>query len=132
MLASKALNKHQTNTYNNRLNITIYRCGLASGLDGPHFYFVKAEKIDIQTYKGGFAKKHKAPPGSKFIPTPNSYMTDKVLNDLSPSFAKVLCDISIIKYYPELWMVPTLDGYASHLQGYALKIFADYKILILK
>ena len=29
-------------------------------------------------------------------------------------------------------MVPTLDGYGSHLQGDALKIFADYKILIVK
>ena len=29
-------------------------------------------------------------------------------------------------------MVLTLDGYRSHLQGDALKIFADYKILILK
>ena len=29
-------------------------------------------------------------------------------------------------------MVLTLDGYGSHLQGDALKIFADYKILIVK
>ena len=29
-------------------------------------------------------------------------------------------------------MVPTIDGYGSHLQGDVLKIFADYKILIVK
>ena len=29
-------------------------------------------------------------------------------------------------------MVLTLDGYVSHLQGDALKIFSDYKILIMK
>ena len=29
-------------------------------------------------------------------------------------------------------MVLTLDGYTSHLQGDELKIFADYKILIVK
>ena len=29
-------------------------------------------------------------------------------------------------------MVPTLDGYGSHLQGDALKIFADYNIFIMK
>ena len=75
VVAYKYVKKHQTNTYNNRVTITIYCCGLASGVDGPRFYLVKAENIDIQTYKGNFAKKHKAHPGS-VIPTPNSYMTN--------------------------------------------------------
>ena len=59
-------------------------------------------------------------------------MTDKVWNDLAPAFSKVLCDLPVIKYYPELWMVLTIDGYGSHLQGDALKIFADQNILIVK
>ena len=59
-------------------------------------------------------------------------MTDKVWNDLEPAFAKGLRDLPVIKDYPELWMFLTLDGYGSHLQGDALKIFADYKILIVK
>ena len=65
MVASKDVKKHQTNTEDNRGTITISCCGLASGVDGHRFYLVKAEKIDIQTFKGDFAKKHKAPPGSK-------------------------------------------------------------------
>ena len=52
-------------------------------------------------------------------------MTDKVCNELVPDFSKVLCDLLVINDYPELWLVP-------HLKGGALKIFADYKILILK
>ena len=63
---------------------------------------------------------------------PNAYMTDNVWNELAPAFSKVLLDLPVIKEYPELWMVITLDGYRYHLQGNALKIFADYKILILK
>ena len=63
MVASKAVKKNQTNTDDNRGTITIFRCGLASGVDGPRFYLVKAENIDIQTFKGDFAKKHKAPHG---------------------------------------------------------------------
>ena len=59
-------------------------------------------------------------------------MTDKFWNELAPDFSKGICDIPVIKDYPELWMVLTLDGYGSHLQGDALKIFADYKILIVK
>ena len=88
MLASKAVKKYQTNTDNNRRTVTIYRCGLASGGDGPHLYFVKTEKIDIQNFKGNFAKKHKVLPGLKVISTPNTYMTDKVWNKLAPDFPK--------------------------------------------
>ena len=93
---------------------------------------MKAENIDIQIFKGNFAKKHKAPPGSKVIPTPNAYITDKVWNNLATSFDKGLRYSPAIKDYPEIWMVLTLDGYGSHLQRDALKIYADYKILILK
>ena len=132
MVASKVVKKHQTNTEDNRRTITVYRYGLASGVDGPRFYLVKAEKIHLQTFKVDFAKNHKAPPGSKVIPTPNAYMTDKVWNELSPAFAKGLRDLPVINDYPELWMVPNLDGYRSHLQGDALKIFVDYKIWIVK
>ena len=86
---------------------------------------MKSEKIDLQTFKGNFSKKHKSPPGTKVIPTPNTYMTDKVWNELTPAFYKVLCDLPVTKDYQEIWMSPTLDGHGSHLQGYALKIFAD-------
>ena len=86
---------------------------------------MKAEKIDTQNFKGNSAKKHKVTPGSKVISTPNAYMTDNVWNNLAPAFAKGIRDIPDIKYYPEIWMVLILDGYGSHLQGDALKIFAD-------
>ena len=125
MVASKVVKKHKTNTDDNRRTITIYRCGLASGVDVPRFYLMKAEKIDLQTSKGNFKNKHKAPHGSKVIPTPNAYMTYKVWNNLAPDFSKVLRDILIIKEYTELWMFLILDGYVSHLHGDALKIFAD-------
>ena len=125
VVASKYVKKHQINMDDNRGTINVHQCGLASGVDGPRFYLVKAEKIDIQTFKGDFANKHKAPPGSKVIPTPNSYTTDKVWNKLVPAFAKGILDLPVIKYYPELWMVLTLDGYGYPLQGDALKIFAD-------
>ena len=86
---------------------------------------MKSEKIDIQTFKGNFAKKHTAPPGSKVISTPNAYITNKVWNELTSAFSKVIRDLPVKKDYPELWMVLTLDGYGSHLQRYALKISAD-------
>ena len=110
MVYYKAVKKHQTNTDNNCGTITISCCGLASGVDGTRFYLVKVEKIDLQNFKGDFAKKHKAPPGSKVSPTPNAYMNYKAWNELAPAFTKGLRDLPVIKDYPELWMVLTLDG----------------------
>ena len=97
MVDSKAVKKHKKNTNNNRGTISISSCGIASGVDDPYFYLVKAEKIDIQTFKGDFKKKHKAPPGLKVIPTPNSYMTNKVCNELESAFSNGLCYLPIIK-----------------------------------
>ena len=114
MVASKYVKKHQINMDDNRGTITISCCGLASGADVPRLYLVKAEKIDIQTFKGDFAEKHKAPHGSKFIPTPNTYMTNKILNKLAPGFPKGISDLPVIKDYSELWMVLTLDGGVRH------------------
>ena len=72
VVASKYLKKHQINKSDNRGTITIARCGLASGADGPSFYLVKDKNINLQTFKRNFSTKNSAPPGSKFIPTRNS------------------------------------------------------------
>ena len=47
-------------------------------------------------------------------------------------FAKGLRQLPVVRDYPELWMVMTLDGFGSHLEGDALKLFAKHKILIVK
>lgn len=77
-------------------------------------------------------KDHGAPAGSKVIATPNAYMTDEVWNGMAESFAEGLRQLPVIRDYPELWMALTLDGYGSHLQPEALKVFAKHKILIVK
>ena len=118
------------NIDDNRGSITIARCGIASGSDGPCFYLIKGEKVDLDTFKGDFSSKHGAPPGSKVIATPNAYMTDKVWNEMADTFAKGLRDLPLVCKYPDLWMAITLDGYGSHLQGDALKVLADHNILI--
>jgi hypothetical protein len=132
VVASKYVKKQQINTSDNKGTITVARCGLASGIDGPRFFLVKGEKIELSTFKGNFAAKHDAPPGSKVIATPNAYMTDNVWNEMSTSFAAGVRKLPIICDYPELWMVMTLDGFGSHLQPEALKVFSDHKILAVK
>ena len=77
-VASKYVKKHQINKGNICGTITIARCGQASGADSHRFYLVKSKKIDMHTFKGNLSTKNGDPPGSKVIPTPNAYMTDKV------------------------------------------------------
>ena len=106
--------------------------GLASGADGPHFYLVKAEKIYLQKFKANLSTKHGAPPGSIAIPTPNTYIPDKVWNEMKPAFAKGLQDMPVVKNCLDLWMPITLDGFVSHLEGDALKVLTDHNIFIMK
>ena len=131
MVASKHVKKHQMNKDDNRGSITISRSGLASGQEGPRFFLVKAEKIENNAFKN-FSKQHGAPEGSAVIATPNAYMTDKVWNEIASAFAKGLRALPVVCNYPDLWMAMTLDGYGSHLQGEALQVFHDHKILIVK
>ena len=131
VVASNHVKKHQMNKDDNRGSITIARCGLSAGVEGPRYFLVKAEKIEHKCFHD-FAKKHKAPAGSEVIATPNAYMTDVVWNKMSKAFAQGLRDLPIVRDYPDLWMVITLDGYGSHLQGEALQVFAHHKILIVK
>ena len=115
LVASKYVKKHNITKDDNRGTITVSRCGLASGADGPSFYLVKDEKIDLQTFKGNFSTKNGAPPESKVIPDPNAYMTDKVWNEMAPAFAKILQDMPVVKNYPDRWMEITLDSLGYHL-----------------
>ena len=45
--------------YDNRGSITIARCGLSAGVEGPRYFLVKAEKIEHKCFHN-FARKHKA------------------------------------------------------------------------
>ena len=42
------------NKDDNHDTITIYRCGIAYGADGPQLFLVKADNIEIDTIKGFF------------------------------------------------------------------------------
>ena len=55
VVASKYVKKHQINKHGNRGTITIARCGLESGADGPSFYLVKEKKIYLQKLKSNIS-----------------------------------------------------------------------------
>ena len=131
VVASKYVKKQQINKDDNRGLITISRSGLAAGHEGPRFFLVKAEKVEHDIFKD-FSRKHGTPKGSGVIPTPNAYMTDDAWNKIAPDFAAGLRQLPVVREYPDLWMAMTLDGYFSHLEPEALKVFADHKILIIK
>ena len=106
VVASKYIKKQQINKDDNRGTVTIAGSGLKNGQEGPRFFLVKAEKVEHSTFKT-FAAKHKTPSGSRVIPTPNAYMTDKVWNEMAEDFAIGLRKLPVIDKYPDLWMVIT-------------------------
>ena len=132
VVAYKYVKKHQIRKGENCGTNTIARCGIASGVDSPSFYLVKAKKIDTQTLKGNLSTKHGEPPGSKVIPNPNAYITDKVWNEMAPAFSKGFRYIPVANKYPDLWISITFYGFGSHLEGDAFEVFADHNILIVK
>ena len=72
--------------------------------------------IDLDTFKGKFSRKHIDPNVSQATATPNAYMTDKVWNETSKDFANGLLALTIVRGYPDLWMVLTLNGFGYHLE----------------
>ena len=79
VVASNHVKKHQMNKDGNRGSITIARCGISAGADGPRYLLVKAEKIEHKSFHN-FDKNHKAhPAGSKVIASPNAYMHQRPL-----------------------------------------------------
>ena len=120
------------NIYDKHTTIKIFQCGIASGAYGPWLFLVKSYNIDLDTFKGCFSRKHGAPTGLQLIVTTNTYMTDKVCNEISKYFAAGIWELPIVRGYPYLWMVLNLFGFVFHLQGEALKVFAYYKIFTVK
>ena len=59
-------------------------------------------------------------------------MPDKVGNETSKYFASGPWALPIVCGYPIFWIVLTLNGFGYYLEWKALKVFADYKVLICK
>ena len=60
----------------------------------------KGVKVDMETLRGDFAKKHNAPPGSGVYATPNAYLNDETWRKIAPAFCKGIRMMSVLKYYP--------------------------------
>ena len=129
LVASKYVKKHQINKGDNRGTIKIYCCGIAPGADGTRSFCEGRENrsADIQWY---LLNQTRLP--SWVINNQNAYMTYKVWNEIAPAFAKGLQYMPVVKNYPDLCISITLDDFGYNMEGDALKVFADHKILIVK
>ena len=124
--------KHEKITDNNRDSISSFRAGSLPGADGPHIYMTKGVKVDMENLRVDFAKKHNAPLRLGVYATPNAYLNDKTWRKMSPAFCKGICMMPVVRDYPDLCIVMTLDGFASHLDSVALLIFSKHNILLVK
>ena len=115
VLGSADKNKHEKNIAGSRFNVTTVRVGYAAGVDGPRVYLTKVERLKENTMKRfgiGEHDHYTAPEGTFIEMTPNAYMTDQAWENITPKLCK--------RGWDGLWMVLSIAGFGSHLEGSAL------------
>ncbi len=133
IIGSNERKKHEKNTSDSRLSITVVRIGSAAGIEGPRIYLGKGkEDPPSHMKKGNFSSRYTAPPGSYVKMTPNAYMTNEVWDELAADISEGIRACPGVRENPELWVVLSIDGFGSHLQGCALQVFHTYRILVIK
>ena len=76
--------------------------------------------------------REQAPPFSKIITASSAYMTDEAWLEIVPLLCEGTCAMPKVSEHPEWWFGLSLDVYGSHLKEDALKIFANYRIMVVK
>ena len=79
-----------------------------------------------------FTDNYEAPSGSCVAMTPSAYMTNETWREIGPKLCAGIRDMEGIRGHDDKWVVFSLDGFGSHLDSEALKVFSDYKILVVK
>ena len=124
--------KHEKIIDDNRDSISLLRSGSSDGANRPRIYMTKGVKMDLDTLRGDFEKKHNAPPGSGVYANPNAYLNDRTWRNIALALCDGISMMPVVRDYPDCWIVTTLDGFASHLDPAALLIFSKHKIILVK
>ena len=125
--------RHDKNVSDQRMSITVLRCGSAAGTHGPVIFVMSGNKVP-RTFSGNRLHKiYGLPEGSCVLVNDNAYMDDatwlKTVDVLAPAIRK----LPIIKEHPEWWTLLTFDGFKSHVNvTEALKTFHQNKIRVAK
>ena len=128
-----AKRRHDKNLSDNRISITVVRCGCASGTHGPVIFIMRGTEVNRMFSRKWLTEHLGLPEGSVVIPNENAYMDDatwsKVVDVLAPAIRK----LPVIRDHPDWWCVLTYDGFKSHVNvTEALQSFYDNKIRIVK
>ena len=124
--------KHEKIIDDNRDSISLLRAGSSDGANRPRIYMKKGVKMYLETLRGDFEKKRNAPPGSGVYANPNAYLNDETWRNIALALCEEISMMSVVRDYPDCWIVTTLDGFASHLDPAALLILSNHKILLVK
>ena len=105
-------------------SITTLRVGFSSRDQDASLFLAKGHNIDRINFKD-IPNNSKAPPESKFIMTPNSFMTNKSWIIIMPKLCKSVSSIRFIIEHPGWWLLFSLDGYGSNVNfTKSLEIFS--------
>ena len=107
--------RHDKNICDNRLSITVLRCGSAASTHTP-VVFIMSGKVVPRIFTGNrLHKNYGLPEGSCVLVNDNAYMDDatwvKTVDVLAPAIRK----LPIIREHPEWWTLLTFDGFKSHV-----------------
>lgn len=108
--------KHEKNTADSRVSITIYRIGAASGDTGPTAFLPPGVKVK-KGFTPAFLKQHGAAHGSCIVMTANGFMTEEAWLKMTPSMIDGIRNMPVIKNNPDWWVLLILDGFGAHFMN---------------
>ena len=133
IIGDAARKHHDKNISDNRLSITVLRCGSAAGTHGPVIFLLKGTEVNQLFTKKKLQENYGLPEGSCVLMNENAYMDDETWERVVDILAPALRKLKVIKEHPDWWTLLTYDGFKSHVNvNTALKTFHDNKIRVVK
>jgi hypothetical protein len=105
--------KHEKNTSDSRVSISMYRLGSAGDNTGPTIFLMAGTK-KREGYTDAFLEKYGAAKGSTLIMTPTAYMTEDAWLAMTPSLIAGINAMPYIADNPQWKKLEVLDGFGPH------------------
>ena len=133
VLGDKLKRKHEHNSGDSRVSMTMIRTGSVSGATGPTTFLLAGLKVKTG-YTDAFLVRHGCHPGSSCNMTPTAFCTTEVWKEIALKRAKSIRNMDpVIKAHPNWYCIEILDGFAAHFNSpEALQIYYDHKIIQVK
>ena len=135
IIGDKGKKRHDKNVADNRLSLTVVRCGNAAGNNGPVVFIGTGQnqKLNRLFRPSRLTKHYNLPAGSKMILNKSAYMDDETWVSVVQAMAPGIRQMPVIRDHPDWELLLTLDGFKSHVNVQeTMTIWSQHKIRIAK